>query len=182
MQSLFTGEMFSKVMNARLKQMQAEIEKLKCNEVTGINDEELTAKAETFAEKYVAKDIPKVDRAAVEKTGKESSGKKYWEIPFTGGKDYFTYSPSEHETGHYVDKIDGGRVFIEIEENSHTKLSDAEKRAERTLSVIEKSLDRMQQDADTHFSKDKIKASAEYILKKKREECAKLGAGGYSVG
>jgi hypothetical protein len=181
MQPLFVGELFSNVMNARLKKMQSEIEQLTCTDVVNLNDTELSAKADKYAEKYVATDIPTVDRDALKKTGKESDGKKYWEVPFTGNKDCFTFSPSEHETGHYVDKIDGDKLQIEIEEDSVTKLEDAEKKAEKTLAVIEKCLAQMQKDADTHFSKETIKQSAEYILKKKQAGCVKLSTGGYSV-
>ena len=180
MQPLFAGELFSAVMNARVEQMQAEVQKLKCGDVENLTDDQLSDKAQKIAEKYVASDIPKLDRTAADKSVVESTGKRCLLVPFSGGDKYFKYSPSEQVPGLYAETIEKTRISIPIEDGSISP-AEAEERAERVLNLIEKALLTLQQDADRQFPIGKMKESAKIVLKKKQDSCARLRASGYSV-
>lgn len=177
---LFAGKTFSSVMNSRAEQMEAEIQKLKCADLEGLTDDQLSAKAETYAIKY-APNIPTINRSEQKAHSEENQDKKYWLVPFSGDKEFFTFVPSGVVPQCYVETIDGQCLRINVAGTSDISVEQAESNGNKLLTTIETLLSTLQHDAQMNHSKDKFKQTAENVMKRKRESCAKLRAKGYSV-
>jgi hypothetical protein len=177
MQPLFAGENFSVTMNARLTQLEAEIQKLKCGDLENLTEEQLSAKADMFADKYAANRIPKIDRTLQKTECNEGTGKKSLLVPFSGDKAYFTCASVVAGEKCYADIVDGQWLRIDFPEET----AQAELKMEENLTAIEKALDALEQYSSTNFPREKFKQLAESVMNRKRESCAKLRAKGYSV-
>jgi len=163
------------VMNERLVQMRAEIEKLKCADVSGLAEEKMSEKADWYADKFSSKDLPKIDREAFVKHGDEST-QRFGHLPFSGSKEYFGYSVPGGLSAN-VERIEPGQLVIPIEGDA----AEADNSVEQTINAIEGMLARMQQDCEKNFPREKFKELAQLVLTKKRDSCAKLKAAGFSV-
>lgn len=160
------------VMNERLVTMRAEIEKLKCADVSGLAEEKMSEKADLYADKFSWKDLPKIDREAFAKNGDDPT-QTFGHLPFSGSKEYFGYSVPGGPSAS-VERIEPTQIVLRID-------ADAADAVEQTISAIEGMLARMQQDCEKNFPREKFKELAQLVLTKKRDSCAKLKAAGFSV-
>lgn len=167
-------------MNAQIKKMQEEIAFLKCDKFIGKSDEELEKLAEEYAQKNQADDIPILDRNNIEKLAEQESQRFYWHVPYSGNALYFQMGPSHYTLGQYVEEI-GTKYLRILVESRGEDMPTAEKAIESRLDLIEETLKKIAQDAEQQFSKETIKKSALYIIKKRFEDCSKLNQPGYKI-